>query len=193
MTENRDTTRDLKQTLADLERLIPIDLPQDFELEVQTSDFAGPDALYHAVKRAVHSFAGGLAVIAKKLDLTPDALERRIEATRAGGGTKGLNANQVQQIVMLTGDPTPYLTLLKGLGLQAFRRPNLGTRPEWLPKLKADQKKIEALLLYVEALVDQCETQSEADEIARLAEKLGAIAGYQQLRLEEAEAGEGVG
>lgn len=184
--EAADVTTPLLKAIHSLDSLITVAVHEDFKLDYIRSDITGEHAIYGAIKRAVENFPGGVSAVAKSLELKPETLLKRIEALRIGG-SRGLNANEMQKIVMLTGDRTPYLAMIQGLGVAAFEKPTFDVDPAALPILRIQLRQLHAVLLYLETLQEMISTDQEEEEMLRIAEKIARAADYQGLLIESAE------
>jgi hypothetical protein len=111
--------------IAQLQRINPVTVPADIQLEKIEPDTTGPHAHYWATKRAIEAFPGGIEVVALHLGLEPEMLAKRIAAMHDHSGHRGLTANDLQKIVRRTGDITPMLTLTSGRGIEFFKTPQL--------------------------------------------------------------------
>lgn len=176
----------LLDTLRSLESLIAVEVPDDFNLKRVQTDITGEDALFKAITRAVENYPGGVAAIAKALELKPEALQKKIDALR-DGGKRPLNANEAQKIVMLTGDRTPALAMLQGLGIEAYEKPELDIDPATLPILRAQHQQIYAITLYIETLQATATTECVWEEMLRITDKLVRAAEYLSEQIQAAE------
>lgn len=65
------------------------------------------------------------------------------------------NADDLQKIVLLTGDITPYLTLTLGLGIGFVKIRELEVSKCDLPSLRGQMKRVKALSLFLERLIEE--------------------------------------
>lgn len=183
---NKDCTDGLT-IIAQLQRMNPVTVPADFQLERVESDIKGAYACYHATKRAIEAFPGGMEAVALHLGRKPGMLAKLIEAMHDQSGNRSLNANDLQKIVLLTGDITPYLTLTEGLGIGFVRIPQLEVSKSDLPSLRGQMKRVQALSLFLEGLIQEGVTPEVLEAILKFQDALAEAAEYQRFRISAAE------
>jgi hypothetical protein len=183
---NEDCTDGLT-IIAQLQRMNPVTVPANFQLERVESDIKGTYARYHATKRAIEAFPGGMEAVALHLGRKPEKLAKLIEAMHDRSGNQSLSANDLHEIVLLTGDITPYLTLTEGLGIGFVKIPQLEVSKCDLPSLRGQMKRVQALSLFLEGLIQEGVTPEVLEAILKFRDTLAEAAEYQRFRISAAE------
>lgn len=183
---NEDCTDGLT-IIAQLQRMNPVTVPANFQLERVESDIKGTYACYHVIKRAIEAFPGGMEAVALHLGRKPEKLAKLVEAMHDQSGNQSLSANDLQEIVLLTGDITPYLTLIEGLGIGFVKIPQLEVSKCDLPSLRGQMKRVQALSLFLEGLIQEGVTPEVLEAILKFQDTLAEAAEYQRFRISAAE------
>lgn len=183
---NEDGTDGLA-IIAQLQRMNPVTVPANFQLKRVESDIKGSYACYPAIKRAVEAFPGGIEAVALHLGRKPEMLAKLIGAMQDRSGNRSLHANDLQKIVLLTGDITPYLTLTEGLGIEFVETPQLEVSKSDLPSLRGQMKQVQALSLFLVGMMEEGVTPEVLEAILKFQETLAEAAEYQKFRISAAE------